>query len=356
MQLAPDAIRFGRLQEAGIMKPMANAEMHNLETGAPETKSKCKTASKRRWLQFSIRSLLIATALFAFILGTFMHRARTQEEAVAEIRKLGGRVTYESNWLGHVLPESIEKHLGEDVCANVVSVNLSYQTANRRRVKPADGELEQFIGATSRLPHVTRLDMYTFNLQDDMAKLAPLRNIIEELFIKELFIDELLNGDLGGNSLEHLDGWTQLRSLRILSTGRNATLNVQPLASLPNLTDLSIGAGTLNETAFADLSTIDSLRTLCLNACRFDGEHLRHLRQLPNLDTLLLLNTHAEAEYDSYIIDESGNRQPKGQPTFRFKRSGDAWPSQPKTFPAGRYQQWLKAILPNVQVSEMFMN
>lgn len=338
------------------MKTMANAEMHNLETEAAETESKCQTASKRRWLQFSIRSLLIATTLFALILGTFMHRVRTQEQAVAEIRKLYGRVTYETNWLGHVLPESIGKRLGEDVCANVVSVDLSYLTAHRRMVTPTDVELEQVIDAISRLPHVTRLAMHTFNLQDDMAKLAPLRNIIEELRINELFIDELSHGDLGGNSLEHLDGWTQLRSLRILSSGRRAMLNLQPLAALPNLTDLSIGAGTLNETAFADLSKIDSLQTLCLNACRFDGDHLQHLQQLPNLDTLLLLNTHAESKYASYTIDESGNRQPNGKPTFRFERSGNAWQGRPKTFPADRYQQWLNEVLPNVQVSDMFMS
>jgi hypothetical protein len=305
---------------------------------------------KRRWLQFSIRSLLIVTALFAFIVGTFTHRVRTQQQAVDEIRKLGGSVTYEANWLGHVLPESIGKRLGEDVCANVVSVQLLYRIVNRRMVTPTGVELERVIDAISRLPHVTRLEMHTLNLQDDdMAKLAPLRNRIEDLAINELF-----HGDLRGNKLEHLAGWTQLRSLQILSSGLNETLNLQPLASLPNLTHLSIGTGTLNETAFADVSKIDSLQTLRLFSCHFDGDHLQHLRELPNLDTLSLQNIHAETEYASYTIGESGHRQPNGKPTFRFEPSYDDWLGQPKTFPADRYQQWLKEVLPNVQVSEWF--
>ena len=98
----------------------------------------------------------------------------------------------------------------------------------------------------------------------------------------------------------------------------NETLNLQPLVLLPDLTNLSIGTGTLNEKAFVDISKIDSLQTLHLFSCRFDGEHLQHLQQLPHLDTLSLHNIHPEAAYESYIMGESGNLQPNGTPGFRF--------------------------------------
>ena len=56
----------------------------------------------RRWLQFSLRSLLIACTLIAIVCGTFMQRIRTQQQAVGEIRNLGGQVTYLNGQRGAV--------------------------------------------------------------------------------------------------------------------------------------------------------------------------------------------------------------------------------------------------------------
>lgn len=324
--------------------------MHVFEAEAGNSESPRQTASKRQWRQFSIRSLLLTTTFVAFILGTFMHGVHTQRQAVAEIRKLGflGPVGYETSWLGLVLPASIEKRHGDDFCANVVSVGIHYGTVDRRTVTPTDAELEQVVDAISRLPHVTQLSMHMIDLHnDDVARLAPLRHKIEELYIEDGF-----RGNLRGNGLEHLGDWTRLRNLTILSFGWNDTPNLRPLASLPRLTHLSIGRGRLSEKAFADIATIDSLQHVRLFLCDFDGEHLRHLRKLPHLASLSLQNMRAKAEHASYTEDELGNLQPCGKPSFRFESIGREF-NDKDFFPTEGSKQWLNEILPNVEIGEV---
>jgi len=287
---------------------------------------------KRRWLQFSLRSLFIACTVIAIACGTFIQHIRTQRQAVGEIRSLGGSVGYEANWLGHLLPGSIRQRLGEDACGSVVLVNLQYRTIDRRIVTLTGDELDRVVRAISRLPHVSRLWLQLLDLDDDdLARFAPLRNI------EELYINDPSNFKLKGTKLECFAGWTQLRSLDITS-GLNETLDLEPLASLPNLTRLGIGPGMLNEKAFKDIAKIKSLQTLGLFQCAFDGEYVRHLQRLRNLGTLALHNTGLASWYES-----------NGAPIFRGSNGLDG-------LVALGSSKRLNEILPNVQISEMYIS
>jgi hypothetical protein len=53
------------------------------------------TRSPRKYLRFSLRSLLVLIVLFAGWLGWIVHRARAQRDAVAAILKLKGTVKYD---------------------------------------------------------------------------------------------------------------------------------------------------------------------------------------------------------------------------------------------------------------------
>jgi hypothetical protein len=50
---------------------------------------------KRRWLQFSLRTLLVAVTLLAVWLGLWTDRARRQRVAVQRVRELGGDIRYD---------------------------------------------------------------------------------------------------------------------------------------------------------------------------------------------------------------------------------------------------------------------
>ncbi len=82
---------------------------------------------KRRWLQYSVRSLLVLTLLAAMGLGWVRHqmnRLQAEEEAVAAIQALGGTVIYETGPLEDELPglEWLRSVLGQNLFSQVYLV------------------------------------------------------------------------------------------------------------------------------------------------------------------------------------------------------------------------------------------
>ena len=59
-------------------------------TPAPQPAAK----PKRRWYQFSLRTLLVVAPLLAVFLGVVVRRAEQQRRAVRAIQMLDGRVLY----------------------------------------------------------------------------------------------------------------------------------------------------------------------------------------------------------------------------------------------------------------------
>ena len=51
---------------------------------------------RRRWLQVSLRTLLILVTLLSIGLGTFVHRGERQRRAVAAAKEVGGMLFYDA--------------------------------------------------------------------------------------------------------------------------------------------------------------------------------------------------------------------------------------------------------------------
>jgi hypothetical protein len=93
--------------------------------------------AKLRWFQFSLWTLLVFVTLCAFPyswLAVKLHQAKRQRETVAEIVKLGGRVTYdwqfdeERNYLPGAqmrTPKWLRSLLGDDLFQSVSEAILS---------------------------------------------------------------------------------------------------------------------------------------------------------------------------------------------------------------------------------------
>jgi hypothetical protein len=89
---------------------------------------------KRRFLRFSIRTLLIVLTIFCVALGWKVERARKQREAVAWVHEMGGSVNYdyELDDDGSSAPDAkppgsewLRKQLGRDFFDDVVRVSLT---------------------------------------------------------------------------------------------------------------------------------------------------------------------------------------------------------------------------------------
>src|SRR5688500_10507473 len=61
----------------------------------PAPMSKTTPTRKRRWMQFSLRSLFVVTALLAVWIGYHVNRARNQQKAVETVLRLGGTLYFD---------------------------------------------------------------------------------------------------------------------------------------------------------------------------------------------------------------------------------------------------------------------
>lgn len=121
---------------------------------------------RRRWFQFSLRTMMILILFLSLPLGRFaynLRQAREQEVAVAAIKTLGGDVgeagpdpfgDLEPVWL-----PCVRHVLGDDIFNPVTVVSLRDTQVNDARLRQLDGHLK-------RLSHLRKLDLHGTQISD----------------------------------------------------------------------------------------------------------------------------------------------------------------------------------------------
>ena len=115
---------------------------------------------RRRWFQFSLRTLFVLVTLFCIWLALTVNAARKQREAVAAIEALGGRVFYEYEW-SFPSPEPsgpkwLRELVGEEYFFTIIDVDL-------RSTKVTDAGLEHLKGLKS----LVQLDLNSTKVTDE---------------------------------------------------------------------------------------------------------------------------------------------------------------------------------------------
>jgi hypothetical protein len=166
------------------------------------------TQTPRKYLRFSLRSLLVLILLFAGWLGWIVHRARAQRDAVATILKLKGTVKYD--WErkdGRNLPNGkpwwpswLVDLFGIDYFAHVTQVRLVAVP------ELSDAELIHI----SNLSRLEELDLHRSPVTD--ARLAYLEGLTD---LQSLI---LFHTQISDSGLVRLNRMHRLRTLSIENT------------------------------------------------------------------------------------------------------------------------------------------
>ena len=184
---------------------------------------------RRRWYQYSLRSLFLVTLALALWLGWICHKANQQKKAVEAIRGLGGGVYYDCDFdanghfdtngefdaKGHERPAWFRNLVGVDFLASVNEAWLD-------DARVSDAELEHLQALTK----LTALDLSGTRVTD--AGLEYLRGLTRLRFL------DLSDTRVTNDGLKHLQGMTRLETLWLDGTQVTNEGAEQLQAALPD--------------------------------------------------------------------------------------------------------------------------
>jgi hypothetical protein len=226
---------------------------------------------KRRWFQFSLKKLMLLTALFGCGLGPIVyqrHLAQQQHQIKAELEEhrillLGGQAqSQRPNWL--------KKILGDDV-AGLDSTIQVY--ANRSAT--SESSLERTINKLNQLPSVTMLSFADKKIDDrELAHFQHLTNI------HAVFLDGSLITEDG---LKYLRGYKNLQALALLATNFGDS-GVKELAHHPNLSALWLNSTNVTDDGLVELGQLKNLKFLDVSSTRVTDAGMKILQDFQALE------------------------------------------------------------------------
>ena len=229
----------------------------------------------RRWLQFRLRTLLIAVLVLSLPLSWFavrMEKARRQREAVAAIRRLGGRVHYETM---SSAPEWARDVLGVH---SFLDIAIASPTA-------AFGDEEA--KCLADLPDIKGLQLGDVQITD-----AGLENLRGLTHLWKLYLN---NMEITGTGLKHLKELPGLRMLVFVGTPVTDS-GLQHLRGLTSLETLVLFNTEITDAGLANLRELPGLKRLSLRGPNITDAGLEHLKGLSKLEFLVLWNTNTTPE------------------------------------------------------------
>jgi hypothetical protein len=232
---------------------------------------------RRRWLQYSLRTLLVATTLLAIAcswLAVKLLQARRQREAVVALEKLGGHVIYhwqldaQGQWLRNPQRPGrtwLRGLLGDDLFQSVHTVELD------------DTQItDAGLALLERLSQLRNVHLGGTPITD--VGLEHLKNISQ---LQYLFLAGTPVTDAG---LEHLKGLSELQELWISDT-RVTSAGLEHLKGLRQLHTLDLRRTQVTDAGLDHLKTLSQLHLLWLDDTKVTDVGVEKLhRELPNCD------------------------------------------------------------------------
>jgi hypothetical protein len=173
--------------------------------------------SKRRWLQFSLRTGFIVVTVLCVALSVWVVPLERKRRAVGAIEALDGSVTYQQATTNEPSPKTfLRRWLPQVYFDEIMGVYLA-------DTQITDAELAQLQGLTSLQ------GLFMVNAQVTDAGLAHLKGLTG---LQELYLNNTQVTDVG---LAHLQGLTSLQGLWLTNTQVTDAVHMQGLVSLKRL-------------------------------------------------------------------------------------------------------------------------
>ena len=243
----------------------------------------------RRWLRFSLRSMLLLVLVIAIPLGWKVNRSRNQRIVVAELRKLNARIIYDYQIVNGIYvpnlpqpgPKWLTDLLGKEYFIEVYHVAVDGPQVN-----------DKTIVLISKLPGVVSVALVGRTsgagiTDDGMAHLAEMANL-ENLALR--------SNRITGTGLMHLRWLRRLKTL--VSSGRITDEALEQISKLEHLELLHLSqAAQVTDRGLAHIAKLTNLQSLRLegggqrDCMRITDEGLVNLYGLKNLGFLSLNST-----------------------------------------------------------------
>ncbi len=274
------------------------------------------TRPRRRWLRFSLRTMLLLVTALSVWLGVKVNQARRQKEAVTALRELGATIYYahqrsDANPREFLagkevqLPRWLRDLAGDDFFQEVAAVQFSRPVSNDDLVHLEalpDIESLGFLyfqinrNVTDAGLNITDAGLAHLPRPDRLIRFHANKMAIGDEFFERLAnasqLQEIVLGDTNVTAagLGALRGLASLRLLSIVDPQlEDAALEVLP--SMPSLNWLSLKGWGITDAGLVNLARYQSLTTVSLANTAVSDAGLEHLSELSNLRALDLEGT-----------------------------------------------------------------
>lgn len=258
------------------------------------------SGSKRRWYQFSIRSVLVLMTLAAISFGFWVSGVHRKHQALSAMRELKARIEF---------AQTRKSRFGEAWRRALKLVDKEYASepvaiSSLPRTKPFPNDAA--VQSLADLPTLKQLTLqFTATGDEGMPYLRRLKNL-EWLDLQRSQADDRALANVGG--LSHLRllnlsgtavsdaGMHWLKNLGqvtdvFLSGTRVGDESLRIIAGLPELQHLSLSKTRVTGNGFAQIAECPLLTSLDLSGAALTDEGLMNLPRAPRLQSLKLNDT-----------------------------------------------------------------
>ena len=245
--------------------------------------------TKRRVLQFSLRTFLVLLTAGCIWLGLKTEKVRKQRQLVRMVKSSAGEIEYDYQYEQSPYqassptpppgPKLLRMVLGDDYFTDLVSVsikNVAEQDVARiakqktlRHLSVSGGVGDESLESISQLSRLERLELYGGRFSgagiDRLAKLARLRSLV------------IGDTGLSEDAARSIGRLTKLEQLSLQNT-RLASRQVQHLKGLHNLTSLDLSGTLVGDEGLAALYDLKGLKVVRLDGTMATAKGIEKLQ------------------------------------------------------------------------------